>query len=585
MIARLFESPEWLPLVGAGVALLAAALAVRTWRDERRRRALLGRGAGPTALLPDLSLVAATTAIAFALCGPLLGERRVRVDDTGMDVVLLVDASRSMDARDTPPSRLRRAQETAAQLLSMLPDGDRVALVAFAGSARRLAPLTPDRDVLARLVERIDSRTALPHGSSLEAALAAALETFELDAERRRAIVLLSDGELPREGAGDLARLVERHGVHVHAALFGRDVGATIPAQGALVTGADGEPALTRRQPARVAALAEATGGELLLADRWGRVPTDELVAAVRGELPASRNRGEAVFEMRRVPTTAPFAFAAFVLLLAEQPLRRRLGARTHPTPKRARFAAAPAARRRRSVVSVAIAALVAGLGVAGPGARSGDTALRDVAGAWLRAGARAVEAGDDDAALRAFEAAAATALRPDLAGTAHYQIGVWHLKHDDPVRARDAFLESLRLEPSRLDAVFNLEWSVLAIEARAAAERGASPPLAPPPPEAGETDELRDETSTETRPDEEARTPETPSGHAPEQRPSGDVRPKRDGIPTTGPNPEAGAEGRPLPDDETLSWWLDLVEDDPGRAQVPDRARGQGPKRSGPPW
>ncbi len=584
MIAQHFESPEAWPLVAAGAVALTLALALRTARDERRRRALIGRGLGPAAFLPDLVLVIAALSIAVALCGPLFAERRVRIDDTGMDVVLVVDASRSMDARDTPPSRLRRAKQTATDLIAALPAGDRIGLVAFAGRGQPLAPLTPDRDVLARMVERIDSRTALPHGSSLAAGVASALETFELDAERRRAIVLLSDGELPPDGSVDLGRMAERHGVHVHAVLFGREVGATIPAQGTRVMGPDGEPALTRRERERASQLSQATGGTLLLADRWGRVPTQEIVAAVRGGLEAGPS-GEPTFERRRVPTPAPFAAVAFALLLLEGPLRRWVAARPRAAAGRHRRTLRARAQRVLPVALVLLA--VAGLGATARDLEPHDVALRDLAEAWLRAGANAIEAGDDDAALRAFESAAATALRPDVAGTAHYQIGVWHLKHDDPVRGRDAFLESLRLDPSQLDAVFNLEWSLLAIEARAAADRASPPPIAPPPPEAEPeaSDELRDASSTQPEPDEASRSPETPRGHAPEARPSGEVRAQRDGIPTTGPNRETGAEGRPLPDDETLSWWLDLVEDDPGRGQVSDRARGRGPQRGGPPW
>ncbi len=597
MIARLFESPDGLHWLGLGLLALFGALAITAWGHERRRQRWLGEGSGLASVLPDTALLLTAACIGIALCGPLLGERRVRVDDAGMDVVLLVDASRSMDARDTPPSRLRRARETGTALIDALAPGDRVALVAFGGSGRRLAPLTPDRDVLARLLERVDSRTALPHGSSLQAGLATALETFELDAARRRAIVLLSDGELPAAGPAELAALTARHGVHVFAALFGHDVGATILDHGVPLIGPNGEPALTRRETVQVEALAGATGGRIFLADRWGRVPAGELVAAVRGELGDVDGAGggddAAVFEMRRVPTTLPFALAAFVLLLVEAPLRDRLAAQRRATRERPEETARESARaprpghstRRRVAARVAGAALLAGLGASAPG--SGDTrGIDGIAAELLRAGSRAVARGDDDAAFDAFRAAAATALRPDVAGTAHYQLGVWHLKHEDPLAARDAFLESLRLDPLEIDAVFNLEWSLLAIEARREAEDDARPPLLPRPPDEAEDESVRDETSTEDEPKDEAdRSPEHPRTHAPEHRSSGLVQPRTEGIPTTGPNRDAGASGRPLPDDETLSWWLDLVEDDPGRAQQPDRARGRGPKRGGPPW
>jgi len=588
MIARAFESPSGLVWLAAATLALCVWLGVSAWRHDRRRRVWVGESAGLAVLLPDAALVVAVVGIGLALCGPLLGERDVRVDDTGMDVVLLVDASRSMDAGDTPPSRLHRAKTAGRAIVDALGPGDRAALVAFAGTGRRLAPLTPDRDVLQTLIDRIDSRIATPHASDLAAGLAAALETFEPDAGRRRAVVLLGDGEWPADGPADLGALTARANVHVFAALFGREVGATIPDHGVPLIAPDGQAALTRRETRRARALAEATGGEVVLADRWGRIDAAALVAAVHGDLgapggqPGGGPSGAPVFERRRVPTPVPFAVLAFGLLLVEGPLRDRIGVRRRRSLPPA---AAPMPHRRRRWASAAVALLtiVAGAGAAGP-REAPDPDLRGLGTAWLRAGARAIEQGDDDDALRAFRSAAATALSPDVAGTAHYQIGVWHLKHDDPVRARDAFLESLRLFPNQLDAAFNLEWSQLAIEARREVEKKARPPLAPRATEPETPEDVRDETSSDPNaPDED--DPERPRGHAPEPRPSGQIRPNPQGPTTTGPNREAGASGRPLPDPEALSWWLDLVEDDPGRAQVPDRARGRGPKRRGPAW
>lgn len=580
MIERGFESPQGLVLVVIGGVTLCVVLAARAWSHERRLRAWLGRGAGPAGVLPDLALVAAFAAIGIALCGPLLDERAFPVDEDGIDLVLLFDASRSMDARDTPPSRMQRAKEAASGLLRALPPGDRVGLVAFAGTGLRLAPLTPDRDVLVALLDGLDSRSATPHASDLTAGLSSALELFEPDADRRRAIVLLSDGELSDAGAGGLDRIASGRHVRIFAALFGGDVGATIPDHGVPLVASDGSVALTRRQTQRVGALAEATGGAVVLADRWGRIDVDELARSLRGAHPGSN--APTAFEIRPAVATWPFALTAFLLLLAEPSLRTRWAApRDHRVRTPARAAAAHGARRRRSIAaSAALLFALVGLGAAAP-----ELELRDESAAWLRAGADAIDAGDDEAALHAFRTAAAVALQPDAAGTAWYQIGVWHLKHDDPLPARDAFLESLRLDPHRRDAVFNLEWSELALEARRSRERDSQPPLDPRSPEEDEPDTARDETARDPDAARADAEPEHGQGHADEPRPSAFVRPRGDGIEAPGANPDAGASGRPLPDAEALSWWLDLVEDEPGRAQRPDSALGRGPARRGPPW
>lgn len=609
MIAHLFDSPDGLAPLAVATLMLAIALGVTARRHDARRRLWLGESAGPNMLVPDAMLLGAVAAIGLALCGPLLTQREVRLDADGIDLVLLVDASRSMDARDNPPSRLRRAREAAAALLDSLSPDDRVGLVVFAGTGRTLAPLTPDHDVLHAMLDRIDSRTALPHGSDLPAGFSAAFELFDLDAPRRRAIVMLGDGEWPGEHAGALSRLAERSGVHVHAVLFGRQAGATIPDHGVSLIGSDGQPALTRRREEQARVLAERTDGSVLLADRWGRVDGAELMERVRGDIIGGGR--VPVFEQRRAPLPLPFVLVAFVLLLAEGPLRDRIAARSrhqrrhrtrnrrsppnqgrHPSQGWRPGATSPASAGRagrridnRSAwrIAVVVSALVAGLGVASPG----DLEPIDVdalTDALLRAGTGAVERGDDDEALRAFRAAAATAVDAEAAGTAHYQIGVWHLKHDDPGTARDAFLESLRLDPRRLDAVFNLEWSTLAIDALAKANQPAEPPHTP---ETTQPEEQRRDTANEPEPDprDDSPQPEFERGPAAEDRPSSDVRPQADGIQTQGPDPNAGANGRALPDADELSWWLDLIEDEPSRTQRPDRTSDHGEGTPGPPW
>lgn len=608
-----FEHPEGIPAVIAGLLVLAAALAVTGARRAAGRRRLLGADAPAGDGVADALLLCAAAAIGLALCAPLLGTREVPIDADGIDVVLVIDASRSMDAADTPPSRMRRAARSARALLATLQPGDRAALVAFGGRGVQLVPLTPDREAIAGWLARIDSRTAPPDGSNALAGLQSALATLDLQAERRRALVLWSDGEWADGGARALATLVRRHRVRVYPVLLGHEEGASVPDHGTVVLDASGQPAITRRtvEPAR--ALAEATGGELVLADRWGRVDDERLAVAVRGATAVGAPHAAPdarPTETRRVPAVWPFAVLAFVSWALEGPVRDRRSWSRSPrrsssgasrielwglgrAEREARRSLGRAVRearrtrggggarrsspRPRSLVVFAACAPLIVLGAAAPARDAGDTAAH-----WLREGARAVDAGDDDAARRAFEAAAATALRPELAGTAFYQLGVWHLKHDDPASALPLLLESLRLDPRKRDAVFNLEWTQLALAARARLDAAPMPPVQP---NEEEREPVADETSNAPEPDAEPGSREHPREETPEAGPRAQIRPKPGGAETRGPNPEAGADGRPQLDDETLSWWLDLVEDDPARGQRSDRMRGRGPKRSGPPW
>ena len=148
MIAHALSHPEWLPavvaLVGTGSVLaLAGGL-----RARARLRALLGDAAPGAGLRADAILAVALAAVGLALLGPRAGHRAERVKVSGVDLVVLLDVSRSMDARDAPPSRLERAVRVAADVLAGLGSGDRAALAAFAGRGVLLTPLTPDAGAL-----------------------------------------------------------------------------------------------------------------------------------------------------------------------------------------------------------------------------------------------------------------------------------------------------------------------------------------------------------------------------------------------------------------------------------------------------
>jgi Ca-activated chloride channel family protein len=265
-----FLSPPWLG--AAGLLLLAGALAAR-WAARRRARDLV-RLAGPNgapsaasrrAAAKTVLTAAALAALALGLAGPLYGHRDVQLAARGADVVLAVDVSPSMGATDAKPSRLRLAVHRAGELLDALP-GHRVALVAFAGGADTLVPLTLDHDAVRMGLEALAPGMVPKGGSSLEAGLTAAAEAIR-DGGGGGAVVLFSDGEAT---AGDLDRAVRaarKAGTPVFALGVGGTAGAPVPVHDA--TGAltgykrdrDGKVVTSRLDRAPLRELARATDG------------------------------------------------------------------------------------------------------------------------------------------------------------------------------------------------------------------------------------------------------------------------------------------------------------------------------------
>src|SRR5438552_16875804 len=183
------------PLVGGAVWFAAAwARRVRIWRaalwsQETVRQAVAAGRLGPTALA-----VAALLGV-VALAGPRWGEERIVAETRGLSVVIAVDISRSMLAEDATPSRLRRALREARRLVQDL-DGDRVGLIAFAGSSYIMSPLSIDGSALTLYLDALDPDVASEGGTGLAGALRQSGELLRASsALADRVLVVFTDGE------------------------------------------------------------------------------------------------------------------------------------------------------------------------------------------------------------------------------------------------------------------------------------------------------------------------------------------------------------------------------------------------------
>src|SRR5947208_2659167 len=193
-----FDAPVVLalaPLIG-GAAWFAAAWARRVrirraalWSHETVRQAIAAGRLGPTALA-----VAAFLGV-VALAGPRWGEERIVAETRGLSVVLAVDISRSMLAEDATPSRLRRAVREARRLVQDL-DGDRIGLIAFAGSSYIMSPLSIDGSALTLYLDALDPDMASQGGTGLAPALRQGGELLQASSELAdRVLVVFTDGE------------------------------------------------------------------------------------------------------------------------------------------------------------------------------------------------------------------------------------------------------------------------------------------------------------------------------------------------------------------------------------------------------
>ena len=535
--------PEWLPLVASAVAAIAAVVVVSFAMARRRARRLLGsaRWVSRMQLLRDLAVVAALAIAAVALLGPYAGMRSVRSAGSGVDVVLLIDVSRSMDATDVAPSRLRRARALASRVLARLGPDDRAALAAFAGRGVLLTPLTPDLEALDEMLASLDSELIQPSGSEIGAGIAAAAAAFEAASERPRVLLVLSDGEDP-DATGDAgANAAQRAGARVVGVALGSDAGASVPDGAATLQDSRGRPVVSRRDSQRLGALAAATDGAGFAADRWGDVDEGALLGALQRD--AGQGRAETV--ERRVPASRTTALAAlaFALLLLEWLGGPRTWIARRRPPRRTLiatgFAAMTLAAAAIAAGGDAIAQLEARLRE-----RPGDTRL------LIALGVARAEQGRSEEAGFALRAAALGARNARDAAVAYYDLGVLEVQRQRYEAARDAFLDAVALAPDDLEARFNLEWSLLAL-ARTENE-----------PEQNRADESAPESAE--RPEPEQPDPQQP----PAPRDGGGPKPPSAlPKPATAGGAEPGRGFAPELSPDRAQQWLDAVADDPGRA------------------
>ncbi len=196
-------------------------------------------------------LVLCLGATILALMRPQWGLRYVPASRVGAELMICLDVSRSMLAEDVAPNRLERAKAELVDLLALL-DGDEVGLIAFAGRATVLSPLTPDFSFLRLVLEGAGPGSVARGGTRLEEPLRKALAGFAASGSAARAILLITDGEDLDSFPLEAARAAREAGVRVIAIGFGSEAGSQIyvtdPRSGArtLLRDAQGAPVVSK---------------------------------------------------------------------------------------------------------------------------------------------------------------------------------------------------------------------------------------------------------------------------------------------------------------------------------------------------
>ncbi len=149
------------------------------------------------------------------------------VKKEGIDIVVCLDTSKSMDAQDIQPSRLQRAKDQISLFIDQL-KGDRIAIVAFAGKSFVQCPLTDDYGAAKMFLNNIDSDTVPYYGTNIGDALNKAASLFN-NSQKYKVVILVSDGEDLEKKSIETAKKLKKKGIIIYSLGIGSPEGSTIP--------------------------------------------------------------------------------------------------------------------------------------------------------------------------------------------------------------------------------------------------------------------------------------------------------------------------------------------------------------------
>jgi Ca-activated chloride channel family protein len=214
------------PQILLGLVPLFIGICVRILGDRRYFRLI-----APFAMRYRLSRLCfwiSLAALVFSLAGPHWGLRQVTEYRRGLDVMLALDTSRSMEVRDLGPSRLERAVDIGRELAEET-SGFRLGTALGRGRGTLALPLTEDRAVIVSFLESLNDMVYTGAGTNLESLINAAASAFLDDSPSRRVIVLVSDGESLSGSLAAAATQARLAGISIAAVGVGTTEGGPVP--------------------------------------------------------------------------------------------------------------------------------------------------------------------------------------------------------------------------------------------------------------------------------------------------------------------------------------------------------------------
>jgi Ca-activated chloride channel family protein len=250
-----FEHPIYLFAFVFLPVMILMYLALVKWKKQTVSRigdpklvAQLIKGYSPQKFqLKFILVMVAFALIAMGAANLQYPKQVEQVTRQGIDVMIALDVSKSMLARDVQPDRLQRSRMLVTKLIDKL-QNDRVGLVLFAGRAYLQMPLTADHSAAKMYVTTASTQSVPTQGTVIAEALTICQNAFDEKQKKYKAVVLITDGEDHDENALDVTEKMAEEGIVIHTVGVGSTSGAEIidPDTKEVKRAEDGTPVLSR---------------------------------------------------------------------------------------------------------------------------------------------------------------------------------------------------------------------------------------------------------------------------------------------------------------------------------------------------
>lgn len=260
-------------------------------------------------------LVIALSLIIIAIARPQMGSKLREVKTEGVEIIIALDVSNSMLARDIRPNRLEAAKLSINRMLDQLKN-DKIGLIVFAGNAFTQVPVTTDYGATKMMLASISPGQIQEQGTAIGSAIELAMKSFSPLNDKQKALIVITDGENHLDNPVEVAAKAAENGIRVYAIGIGDLNGSPIPLGSDLDFKKDreGNVIMTRLDETMLIAIAEAGKGKYVRANnsKFGLTALyEEIEKLEKSELGSSiYSEYEDVFQY--------FVFLALIFLLFE---------------------------------------------------------------------------------------------------------------------------------------------------------------------------------------------------------------------------------------------------------------------------